>query len=76
MKKWSKFLTEKRINALVTGGSQGIGKAIALDLALNGYGVVVTARNEKLLNEVCEEITLLGGVSNYVHADIGTDKGI
>ena len=69
-------MTEKGMNALVTGGSQGIGKAIARDLALKGYGVVVTARNEKLLNKVCEEITLLGGVANYVHADIGTDKGI
>ncbi|HNK84346.1 MAG TPA: SDR family NAD(P)-dependent oxidoreductase, partial [Flavobacteriales bacterium] len=32
--------------ALVTGGSQGIGAAIALELARKGFGIVVTARSE------------------------------
>ena len=60
----------------MTGASQGIGKAIAVDLAKTGYRVVVTARNKDLLAKVCEEITLDGGNADYINADIGTERGI
>lgn len=30
--------------ALVTGASRGIGKAIAIELAMNGFDVAITAR--------------------------------
>lgn len=62
--------------ALVTGGSQGIGKAIAIDLAKNGYRVIVTARNSNLLSKVCDEILQTGGNADYISADIGTEDGI
>ena len=62
--------------ALVTGGSQGIGKAIAIDLAKNGYRVIVTARNSNLLSKVCDEILQSGGNADYISADIGTEDGI
>jgi len=38
---------------LVTGASLNIGKHIALNFAKLGANVVVTARNEKRLQEVC-----------------------
>lgn len=47
--------------ALVTGGSQGIGRAIALVLAREGSAVVVHGRTDKLAQEVAEEIVDLGG---------------
>lgn len=47
--------------ALVTGGSRGIGKAIALSLAKNGANVVVNySGNEAAALQVVEEITALG----------------
>lgn len=47
--------------ALVTGGSRGIGKAIALSLAKNGANVVVNySGNEEAAQKVIEEITALG----------------
>ncbi|GGI14288.1 3-oxoacyl-[acyl-carrier-protein] reductase [Bacillus sp. JJ664] len=47
--------------ALVTGGSRGIGKAIALSLAKNGANVVVNySGNEEAAQKVVEEITALG----------------
>ena len=42
--------------ALVTGGSRGIGFAIAKELADNGYKVVITGRDESTLNKAANEI--------------------
>jgi NAD(P)-dependent dehydrogenase (short-subunit alcohol dehydrogenase family) len=42
--------------ALVTGASSGIGRAVALGLAQDGYGVVLAARRENELKRVAEEI--------------------
>jgi NAD(P)-dependent dehydrogenase (short-subunit alcohol dehydrogenase family) len=42
--------------ALVTGGSQGLGKAAAIGLAEAGADVIVTSRNPDALQEVCQLI--------------------
>lgn len=42
-------------SAWVTGASSGIGKALALDLAGEGYTVYVTARSEDALNELAKQ---------------------
>ncbi len=47
-------LTDKK--ALVTGGSQGIGKSIALALASQGADVAICSRNKGALQEVADEI--------------------
>ncbi len=44
-------------NALVTGGSLGIGRAAAAALAAEGVNVVIAARDEARLREVAEELT-------------------
>jgi uncharacterized protein len=48
--------------ALVTGASKGIGKAIALELASYGYGILLVSRNIEGLKLVAEEITSRYGV--------------
>ena len=61
--------------ALVTGASQGLGRAIAKELALEGVKVIATARNEGLLNGLKDEVAALGGVEpvtlvqNFVATD-------
>ena len=46
--------------AVVTGGSRGIGKAIALRLAKEGYDIAINyASNSDAANETCEEIKQL-----------------
>jgi len=44
--------------ALVTGASRGIGRALALALAGCGYDLLLVARSEEALQELCSEIML------------------
>jgi 3-oxoacyl-[acyl-carrier protein] reductase len=47
---------EKNKVAIVTGGSRGIGKAVAIALAKKGYNVVICSRNKDELNKAKEEL--------------------
>ena len=67
------FSLEGRV-ALVTGGSSGIGRAIALALARSGASVVVMARTEANLADVCTEIEASGARGAWVAADL-SDRG-
>jgi len=44
------------MNCLVTGGSRGIGRAVAHELARKGYGVTLCARNRELLEATRGEL--------------------
>jgi 3-oxoacyl-[acyl-carrier protein] reductase len=57
-------------NALVCGGSRGIGKATAIELALLGANVILMARNETVLQEV---IRILPAKNNQKHSYIVGD---
>ena len=63
-------------NALVCGSTQGIGKAIAIELALNGAHVTLFARNEeKLKSAVLDLDTTKGQKHDYLVADfMDTEK--
>src|ERR1022692_2767919 len=60
--------------AFVTGASQGIGRACALELAMAGATVAVAARNQDKLNELVNEITAAGGKAAAFALDV-TDEG-
>jgi 3-oxoacyl-[acyl-carrier protein] reductase len=60
--------------ALVTGASQGIGRACALRLAKNGASVAVAARNHGKLSDLAGEIHALGGKSSAFVVDVA-DEG-
>ncbi|MFO0235762.1 MAG: SDR family NAD(P)-dependent oxidoreductase, partial [Burkholderiales bacterium] len=56
--------------AVVTGGTQGIGRATALRLAAEGAKVVVCARGRERLDAVVAEIRAAGGAAHAVAADV------
>jgi 3-oxoacyl-[acyl-carrier protein] reductase len=62
--------------ALVTGASQGIGRACALELALAGAKVVLAARNEAKLAETLAEIEGVGGEAALVPLDVASEESI
>lgn len=62
--------------ALVTGASQGIGRACALELARDGAIVALAARNESKLAEVVAEITSSGGQAVAFVLDIASEESI
>lgn len=62
--------------ALVTGASQGIGRACALALAAAGAKVALAARNEAKLNEVAAEIASAGGAAAVFALDIASEHSI
>jgi 3-oxoacyl-[acyl-carrier protein] reductase len=62
--------------ALVTGASQGIGRACALALAHAGAQVALAARNQEKLNEVAAEIAASGGSATVFALDIASEESI
>lgn len=55
---------------IVTGGSSGMGKAMAIRMAKDGASVVITGRTEEKLEEVKKEISAFGGQVLSVQMDV------
>ncbi len=59
------------IRALVTGGSRGIGAAVARELARRGHPVIVNYRSQRAAAQaVCDDITRAGGEAHAVAFDV------
>lgn len=61
---------------LVSGGSRGIGRAIALGFAAQGSRVVVAGRSQAPLNSVAEEIRSLGARALPLTCDVTSRKEV
>lgn len=62
--------------AIVTGSGHGIGRQIALDLAVRGVNLILCSRNYRELAEVSEEAKKSGIRCIPVEADLSTGVGI
>ncbi|WP_100010992.1 3-oxoacyl-[acyl-carrier-protein] reductase [Lentibacillus sediminis] len=64
-------------NALVTGASRGIGRAIALELARQGANVAVNyAGSAEKAQAVVDEVTELGGSAFKIQADVANEADV
>jgi uncharacterized protein len=62
--------------ALITGGTAGIGKAFATELARSRYNLVLVARDSAKLDAVAEETRTLGAPEvETLSADLSTQEG-
>lgn len=65
------------MNAIITGASKGIGRAIACLLAEKGFDLIVCARGKKALDDLEKEISQINPVVKFhsLQADLSTTEG-
>ena len=64
------MISQQKPWVAITGSSSGIGKATALHLARQGYGVVLASEQAAALREVQSEISAFGGRAEVVDLDL------
>jgi 3-oxoacyl-[acyl-carrier protein] reductase len=70
-------MSELTSTALVTGGSRGIGKAVAIELAAAGYQVFLTyVSKPEQAQDVVREIEDKGGKARALALDVGDPKAV
>lgn len=74
--KVAKITEFKGKNVVITGGSSGIGAALALEFAKLGANLLLIARNEDRLNTVAQKCKEYGVKSDYLIADFSKPSAI
>jgi len=63
-------------SVLITGGSRGLGRALAIRLSREGAKVALVARHQKELDETVNEIRKNGGIAFGIVADVGDKESV
>jgi NAD(P)-dependent dehydrogenase (short-subunit alcohol dehydrogenase family) len=64
------------LNAIVTGASRGLGRALAVELARAGAKLVLVARESEALHLAVAELRAAGGDAHAIAADLGDKQAI
>lgn len=70
------MISLKGKTAIITGGSRGLGKAIAMQLAQEGVNIGITGRNVDQLRSVSEKISGLGVQSAFAAFDVSNEADV
>lgn len=62
--------------ALITGGSRGLGEAMALSLAAAGASIALVARDVDRLGKVKADIAAAGGKAEFFKADVTSEQDV
>ncbi|MGV1760236.1 SDR family NAD(P)-dependent oxidoreductase [Rhizobium sp. A22-96] len=65
-----------RLSAIVTGAGSGIGRAIALRLAADGYAVLVNDLSGERAQAVASEIVSVGGAATAIAGDVAKAEDV
>lgn len=66
----------RELRVFITGGSSGIGAALAREFARRGARVVIASRNQERLNEIREAIRARGGWVEKVVCDVADSRSV
>jgi NAD(P)-dependent dehydrogenase (short-subunit alcohol dehydrogenase family) len=63
-------------SVIITGGSRGLGRALAMRLSAEGAKIALIARREEELGEVVSQIRKQGGIAFGIAADVGEKESV
>ena len=68
------YLTKKI--AFISGSTSGLGKELSINLAKNGYHILINGRNQNKLNYLYDKIKSIKGTSTIINLDLNDHNGI
>ena len=71
-----KFKPLDQQTIVITGATSGIGLVTARTAAKRGAKIVVAARDEDSLRQLCEEVRAQGGQAEYAVTDVGDEEQV
>lgn len=69
-------MTTTKLFAVVTGASQGLGKYMAIELALRGINTILVALPGEDVDKVCAQLKALGTESYYYETDLSIKENV
>ena len=61
---------QSSLRIVITGGSSGIGEAVALEMAKTRHSFYLTGRNEQRLKQICDKLISRGCKAFYGVGDV------